>query len=191
MIQPEVANRRLEGVEKLALGGVGGDLGLDDQFFAGDVREHRPQLHFPGAVAARGFDVVDAQVHCAMDRGLQVGLAFGGDLARRIICAGSACPAAQTGISRPGAPETAATDRRKRRHRGKHDRGHGPGAMGQPVVYIQPSSAPALHPECQHRRPAEWIVPQRRGMNMTRASGKTELTPTNSAAEPQATAASG
>src|SRR2546428_9610694 len=52
------------------------DLGLDDDLLARKRRQNAAELHFRGAVAARGFDVVDAELDRAADGGFEVFLVF-------------------------------------------------------------------------------------------------------------------
>ena len=58
---------------------VGGDFGLDDEFFARQGGEDDAELAFGAAVAAGGFDVVDAKFEGAADGGFEVGLVVGRD----------------------------------------------------------------------------------------------------------------
>ena len=55
------------------------DFGLHDDFFAGQSRENVAKLHFRSAVAARRFNVIDAEFQCAMNCGFEVLLVFGGN----------------------------------------------------------------------------------------------------------------
>src|SRR5262249_55883925 len=48
------------------------DLGLDDDFVAGQCGEHGSKLHFRGAVAARGLDVVDAEFNRPVNGRLEI-----------------------------------------------------------------------------------------------------------------------
>ena len=85
VIQLQVGHRFLERGEEVPGSSVGCDLGLDDDFVAGQGGEQVPQLHFGGAIAARGFNVVDAEFEGAMDGGLKVGLVVGRNFGRRHI----------------------------------------------------------------------------------------------------------
>ena len=78
VVQLQKAHGFIERVDEFARGGEGRDLRLHDQLFARQFGQHPAQLHLAGAIAARSFNVVDAQLECAMDRGLQIRLTVGG-----------------------------------------------------------------------------------------------------------------
>lgn len=85
VVEPQILHGLVEGAEEFLGRGEGGDLGLDDEFVALDLREHPAELHLAGAVAARGLDVVDAECEGAVDSGFEVGLAVLGDFAGRHV----------------------------------------------------------------------------------------------------------
>jgi len=58
---------------------------LDNHPLAWQARQNFAKLDLRGAIAARGFNVVDAQFERAMDRRLEIGLAFGGDAAGILV----------------------------------------------------------------------------------------------------------
>ena len=81
VVEPQILHGLVEGAEEFLGRGEGGDLGLDDEFVALDLREHPAELHLAGAVAARGLDVVNAELEGAVDGGFEVSLAVLGHLA--------------------------------------------------------------------------------------------------------------
>ncbi len=82
VLQPKVFERGLERVEKFLRGGPRRHFGLDDDFVARQRRQDVAKLHFRCAVAAGGFDMIDAKLHGAVDGGLEVLLIFAGNVLR-------------------------------------------------------------------------------------------------------------
>ena len=74
VIKLQMAHRLVECVEELLLRGKRRDLGLDDYAVARQPGQHEAKLHLGRAIAARGLDVVDAQLERAVDDRLDVGL---------------------------------------------------------------------------------------------------------------------
>ena len=62
-----------------------GDFGLHDHLVARQLGQQRAQLHFGGAVAAGGFNVIDAQFQGPMNTRLQVFLVCARDVLGRHI----------------------------------------------------------------------------------------------------------
>ena len=86
VVQLQVIHRGLESLEEFLRRGAGRDLGLDDHLVARQFGQDVAELHFRGAVAARGFDVVDAQFERAMDGRFEVCLVVARDVPRRTSC---------------------------------------------------------------------------------------------------------
>ncbi len=113
VIELEFGQRIVEGFEKIFWIGGGGDFGLDDESVAGDGREDLAELDFAGAVAAGGFDVIDAEFEGAANGGFEVALVVGRDLVERGVFPGMLVAHAAAGEDRhgeAGAAESAAGD---------------------------------------------------------------------------------
>ena len=61
------------------------DLGLHDDLLARHAAQQRAELQFRRAIAAGGLEVVDAQFEGPPERGLQIGLVVGGNVAQRQV----------------------------------------------------------------------------------------------------------
>src|ERR1043165_2672373 len=77
VIEPQILERGLEGLQKFLRAFLRANFGLYDDLIAGEAGENTTQLHLRRAVAARRFDVVYSQLERAVDRGLEIGLVFG------------------------------------------------------------------------------------------------------------------
>jgi hypothetical protein len=84
VVQLQVIHRGLESLEKFLRVARGVTLVCTMILSRGNLAA-RAQLHFRRAVAARRFDVVDAQFQRAMDARLQVGLVGARDVLRRHV----------------------------------------------------------------------------------------------------------
>jgi hypothetical protein len=83
--EPQVAHRFLKGLHEV--GGVrrGRHLRLHDELLPRQRGQDAAKLHLGGAVAARGFDVVDPELQGAADAGFEVVLIVGRDVLGRDI----------------------------------------------------------------------------------------------------------
>ena len=73
---PRYCMRVLEGLAKLLRRLPGRDLGLHNQAFPRQFRQHPPQLHLARPVAARRLDMMDAKLQSAVNCRLQIGLSL-------------------------------------------------------------------------------------------------------------------
>jgi len=79
VIEFQQAHGLLEIFEEIRDVGRGSDFGLDDDFVPGQLGQDVAELLFAGAVASRGFDVIDAEFNRAVDGGFEIVLVVGGE----------------------------------------------------------------------------------------------------------------
>jgi len=82
VIQPKILHGFFKRGAEFLWVGHRRNFGLDDDFFAGQFGQHIAKLHFRGAVAARGFDVVNAEFEGLMNAGFEIGLVVRRNLVR-------------------------------------------------------------------------------------------------------------